>query len=466
MLLRYLVLLTALFIFTDVFCQEDSLRNVQIHSIKIAGNRHTKSYIILRELNIRSGDTLKYKDFQKKLTKGLAQIYNTSLFVQVTSDTQLINTTSVDIYIFVKERWYIYPLPEFQIVDRSYNEWIQKYHSSLSRVNYGIKFVDYNLTGRKDQLRVSLFDGYSREVGLNYTAPYSNPKLTNGFTFGTGYAQTRELAYKTSFDNQLLYYTKNHFVRNSWNIQAGYSIRKAIKFSHNFLVRYNYINQDDSTITTAYNVHFLNSGSAKAGFTDLIYTFQYQDADNITYPLIGSTAKMMVQKRGFGWAGGLNMFSIQGEYDRYFSLGRKWYLAVQLAGMIKLPFTQSYINQQAFGYGKNYMQGLEQYVIDGVADVVGKINFRKELAKFSVPTIFKKSKTFNTIPFKIYGKVFGNAGYVYAQDEFASRLNNKFLYTSGVGVDIVTFYDVQIRLEYSFNQLGQKRLFLHNEKGF
>lgn len=465
-MLRYPILLIAILVFSEAYSQDDSLRTIHVHSINIVGNKLTKSYIILRELNIKAGDSLPYKDFQKKLTKGLEQIYNTTLFVQATSDTQFINRQTVDLYIFVKERWYIYPLPEFQIVDRSYNEWIQKYHGSLSRVNYGIKFVDHNLTGRKDQLRISLFDGYSREVGLSYTAPYSNPKLTNGFTVGTGYAQTREIPYKTSFDNQLLYYTKSHFVRNSFNIEAGYSIRKAIKVSHTFTIRYNFINQDDSTLSPIYNPHFLNTSSAKAGFTDLIYTLQYLDADNILYPLTGITSKIVVQKRGPGLSGGLNMVMLQGEYDHYYALGRSWYTAIQFLGMIKLPFTQPYINQQSLGYGNNYIQGLEHFVIDGVADFVGKVNIRKELVRFSVLTFLKKSKTFNTIPFRIYGKVFGDGGYVYAQKEFSSRLNNKLLFTSGLGLDIVTFYDIQVRLEYSFNQLGQKRLFLHNEKGF
>jgi hypothetical protein len=56
--------------------------------------------------------------------------------------------------------------------------------------------------------------------------------------------------------------------------------------------------------------------------------------------------------------------------------------------------------------------------------------------------------------------------YSYNKEEFVSRLNNKFLGSTGIGVDIVTIYDLQIRLEYSLNQLGQKRLFLRNEKGF
>jgi hypothetical protein len=39
------------------------------------------------------------------------------------------------------------------------------------------------------------------------------------------------------------------------------------------------------------------------------------------------------------------------------------------------------------------------------------------------------------------------------------------LYSLGGGFDIVTLYDLHLRLEYSFNQLGENGLFLHNGAG-
>jgi hypothetical protein len=40
------------------------------------------------------------------------------------------------------------------------------------------------------------------------------------------------------------------------------------------------------------------------------------------------------------------------------------------------------------------------------------------------------------------------------------------LYSGGLGIDIITFYDVVIKLEWSFNQLGQNGLFLHRKTIF
>ena len=445
---------------------QDSLRNIAIHKITIVGNRQTKNYIILRELEIKQGDSIIYNQLNKKITKGIQQIYNTTLFVQVTIDSQYISHNEIELYVLLKEKWFIYPLPEFQIVDRSYNEWIQKYHGSLSRVNYGVKFVDNNLTGRIDQLKITLLNGYSRDISINYNAPFANPSLTNGFFIGGGYAQTREIPFRTSFDNQLLYYKKDQFVRNSWNIQTGYTIRKFIKRPQSISIKYNFLNIDDSISTGKYNPNYLNTISTKKGFVDLLYTYQMIDVNNVLYPLNGYTTSIQLQKRGLGFQGGINFFSLLAEYDQYKALRNKWYTSFQLQGMIKLPFDQPYINQQALGYGSAYIRGLEAYVIDGVADFITKFNLKKEILNVSIPTIFKRSKTFNTIPLRIYAKTYVDAGMSYTKEKFNSMLNNKFLYSGGVGIDLVTFYDLQLRIEYSFNQLGQKKLFLHNEKGF
>jgi len=40
------------------------------------------------------------------------------------------------------------------------------------------------------------------------------------------------------------------------------------------------------------------------------------------------------------------------------------------------------------------------------------------------------------------------------------------LATAGIGLDILTLYDIHIRLDYSLNQLGQKRLAVNNRSGF
>ena len=118
-----------------------------------------------------------------------------------------------------------------------------------------------------------------------------------------------------------------------------------------------------------------------------------------------------------------------------------------------------------FGYGDMYLRGLENYVIDGVAAFLSRQTLRRELIRFSIRT-YLKSKSHDRIPFRIYARTFADAGYSYNKTFTANSLTNRMLYTAGVGVDIVTFYDFILRFDYSFNQLGENGLFLHIKNEF
>ena len=113
------------------------------------------------------------------------------------------------------------------------------------------------------------------------------------------------------------------------------------------------------------------------------------------------------------------------------------------------------------------MQGFEYYVTDGVAGGYVKTTFTHKLFNFFVkaPEV-KKSKESQRIPIRIFGKVFGNTGYVHNPQAGDNSLPNKMLYSGGFGVDILAFYDFVIKLEWSFNSLRQNGLFLHRKTMF
>ncbi|MBA2561967.1 MAG: hypothetical protein H0V14_03485 [Chitinophagaceae bacterium] len=436
-----------------------------LRNIVINGNKKTKDYIIKREMDIKSGDSILTSTLSEKIEVIRQYIYNTTLFVNVRVEPFLLDAFQFDLIVTVKERLYIFPVPQFQLVDRSLDEWLVKYKGSLQRVNYGMKFVHYNLSGRKDQLRLYIINGYTRNISASYNAPYSNAKLTEGFYVGAGYAQTKEIVYKTNYDNSYAHYKNGKFVRDYWYINGGYTIRKAIKKTEIISGGYSHLQVSDSIISSSLNPGYFNSNSTSQGIVDLAYTIQYTNVNNILYPLEGRSGYFSLQKRGLGLTGGINMFSLEGEYNKFIALGKQWYTSIQLTGKIKLPFKQPYINQRALGDKNSYLRGLEYYSIDGVAYSMAKFNLKRQVLNFSIPTFFK-SKTYNKIPFKIFAKAFTDFGYVYSEERPITRLNNKLLYSAGVGLDILTLYDIHIRLEYSINQLGQNRLATTNKTGF
>ena len=163
----------------------DSSAKLYIKNIIVKGNKRTKEYIILREIQFQKGDSLVISTINQQLEQARQQVYNTTLFSEVKFETVILSAFDMIVTVDVKERWYIYPVPQFKPVDRNFNEWIKTYNASLKRVNYGLKFVHYNLTGRRDQLRIFLLTGFSRDFSFSYNAPYSNAKLTEGFVVGS-----------------------------------------------------------------------------------------------------------------------------------------------------------------------------------------------------------------------------------------------------------------------------------------
>ena len=95
-----------------------------------------------------------------------------------------------------------------------------------------------------------------------------------------------------------------------------------------------------------------------------------------------------------------------------------------------------------------------------------KTTFLREVVNTNIHIPSGKIKKLNNIPLRIYAKIYGNAGYVYSPDPQTNFLNNRMLYSAGIGFDVITLYDFIVRFEWSFNQLGQNDLYLHRKNYF
>lgn len=449
----------------NALLSSDSSRKVCIKNLVVTGTKKTKIYIVYREIHFKAGDSLVISTLYKELEQARFQVYNTTLFNDVKFDALAVDSFNIDITVRVTERWYLYPVPQFQLVDRNFNEWWKTYKRSFDRVNYGIKFVHYNLTGRRDQLNLYLINGYTRNISFSYINPYSNAALTRGFILYGGYFQNREIPYKTDSANKIMLYKKSDFTRNTLYAGAGITIRKGLFKKHTITVSYTHFTVDDSVIHAKYNPDYFNDPVSSKDILEVSYALSYSNVNNISYALTGKTAYLGIVKKGLGFTGGINMLSIEGGFNRYYSMGKNWYSNIQLYGKIKLPFKQAYINQRGLGYGDNYLRGLEYFVIDGVVIGLAKSTVKKKIVSFSVPFPFFP-KLFTKIPFTFFAKTYADMGYVYNHQSNYTKLNNRFLYSGGFGIDVLTLYDINLRFEYSFNQLGQNGLFLHNQSGF
>ena len=439
--------------------------NIIISSFNVTGNKHTKGYIILREVPFKVGDTLDKNKLADIFKQARNQVYNINLFTEVHFDSIPLPDSSLQVNIKVKERWYIFPTPQFQLFDRNFKEWIKTYNADINRVIYGVKFVHYNFSGRRDQLKFSLLNGYARNISASYSAPYSNSKLTKGFGVSAGYTQNREVGYLITDSNKLKNYTKEGFVRNNFNASFNYSKRKGFFKSTGISIGFNFINIDDSILNIKYNPTYFNDKKNHQLIFDIGIGVSYTNTNNNNFPQKGIIYNYGISKRGLGFTGGINALTLSGSFAKFYTHKHNWFSAIQSSALLKLPFEQAFINRRAVGFGSLSLRGLEVYLIDGVAAAVTKYTLSKKVISFNIPIPFK-IKSLSSIPVSIFAKTFTDVGYSYLQSKYYSLLNNKLLYTGGFGLDLLTFYDLVIKVEYSFNQLGEKGLFLRGKGGY
>jgi len=383
--------------------------------------------------------------------------------------------SSLQINITVKERWYIFPIPYFKPIDRNPNQWLVEQRASLDRVNYGLKFNWENVSGRRDKLRFNYVNGYTRQFLLYYEQPYADRKLQHGFLAGISYARNRQLAFATDSNRQVFFPSGNNNITNlitsSWRAEAGYTYRPGVKERHTFRISYGVETVPDtisSLIRDNYNKGFLSyfsNDASRQPYGELSYLYQYFDVNNIAYPWKGFAFNTQFIQRGLG-AKGMNLWQIKAKAGRYIAVNNKTSFAVVGMGLLKLPFRQPMYNLQAHGYGDLFLRGLEYYVIDGVMAGIVKTTVRREIMEIKMPTLIIRNEKYKKIPFKIVGKVFADAGGVHLPFYTNSILNNRLLYTWGAGLDILSYYDFAACFEYSFNQLGEKGLFLHLRRDF
>lgn len=430
--------------------------SVIIGEFRIEGNNRTKDHIITREIPFRTGDTLSLEALYKKMRKAEENIYNTKLFKSVNVLPGSLESGALTILIKLVERWYTYPFPYIELADRSFNVWLHEYNASFDRLSYGIRFIQENLSGRNDNLEIKATMGFNHQVNVLYTSPYLSRAMQSRMRFEGGTLYSREIPYATGTDNKQLYYQGTRMNWRQWFLSAGYLIRKGINKKEWITFRIDDISLAD-TITTL-NPAFFYGNPRHQVIPALSYKLRYDDADNIIYPLKGYNYEFNLKKQGAGWNGDVNSLRISALANYFHPLGNDWFASIGLSGGITLPFDQPYYNTKAIGYEKDVIRGYEDYLIDGHAFVIGRSDLKKRFYHFDIPTPIQAGGL-NNIPFTFYAKVFSDVGHSWSNH--TSQLGNRWLWGGGIGLDIVTIYDICLSINFSINSQGKKGVYFH-----
>jgi outer membrane protein assembly factor BamA len=439
---------------------------VTINNITITGNKVTRDKIITRELVKKKGDTVHVDLLDYFAIRSQQNIFNTQLFIY-DSVKYVMDTVSrtADITIKVKERWYIIPSLILEIQDRNFNSWWLT--KDPFRTNYGVALDWNNVTGSRDNFTFIFRRGYSEKYGASYRIPYINKAQTIGLNFSYSYSRNNEVAFRTD-SNALMFHRDYHkYMRFEHEGKVGISHRPDLYQRNVFELLYVETTVNDTI--PQLNFDFLGAGKKRIDYLSLQYRYSFDKRDNKPYPLIGWAVDFTAVKDGFRFKDDatIDNMSVVLSVKRHQPIWWRIFVATQIKGRYmnteKLPY---YFNR-ALGYS-DFIRGYEYYVIDGQNYLLMKNSIKLQIVKTRVfeMKFLKRFPQFSTVPFAMYFNLNADRGYV--QDKFYGKnnsLSNSWQFGYGAGLDIVTYYDIVLRFEYSINKLGQSGLFIHMNAG-
>jgi len=459
-----------IFLFSFLICSSQSIDSSAFYKVSricVKGNHKTKNKIILRELpaELRDSMPLRSVDFFKKRSEH--NIFNTQLFVYDTVYTCIDHRDkTIEIDVVVKERWYIWPVPVFEIQDRNFNSWWAT--KDLFRINYGFALGWENFSGVKDNLVLLFQRGYTEKYGFSYRLPYLNKKQTLGFNLLYVFGRNNEVTYNTEANVPRFVRNYTKYLRKEHEAKAGIIHRPNLYEQSTLELVYRNSAVNDTVVKI--NPDFFSYGLKSISYGSLQYRYTYDNRDNKVYPLNGWAFDMWAVKDGFNYSESspVNLMYLTASLRKHTKFSEKFYLANLVRGRLMNTDKVSYNFNRALGYS-DLVRGYEYYVMDGQRYFLTTNSFRYRIIKPRVaePYLLRRIKQFSTIPYYAFINVFFDAAYL--EDKFYYRYNklaNSWQYGYGVGLDFISYYDLVLRFEYTMNRQFQRGFFIHLTSGF
>lgn len=439
----------------------DPESTIKVGKIYVTGNTKTRLEIILRELDFKEGEELKLADFAEKITLDQQKLTNTRLFVFVELVPLFMSETEVDVLVRLQERWYIFPLPIFKLADRNFTEWWVNQRRDFSRVNYGLQLIHTNLTGRNDRFRIRGQFGFAKQLSVSYQIPYVNADQTIGLGFSSSFTTNKTVGVNTS-GHRLQFIESENVIRKAFTTSGTLTLRPSFYTRHS--INLGYVRSSVNDTIRTINPEYHRQNESVQEYIRLSYTFTLDKRDYIAYPLTGSLLTVQLNQFGLGTFNDFDMLTSRLTFAKFIDLKGKFYFANRTDLYNNFARDIPYITRAGFGYRPDFIRGYERFVVESNQFISNRSSLRFKVLE-GVQELNRRSliNQFRTLPYAFYLKVFMDAGYAGAPLPSTSNsfLNNEWIGSIGLGIDIVTYYDFVFRLEYSINREGSTGLFFN-----
>lgn len=433
----------------------------KILTINYLGNEKTKDFIIARELTFKAGDFVNENSLDSIIQINEENVFNLGLFldVKITFDTLAGNLTNC--YIKLTERFYTIPGFSMELADRSLNEWWFLHNHQWNRFLFSFTIFQKNCRGRNETFLFSAQTGYSNFIKADYLKPYLFSSKKFGINFQFQFLSNKEIAYQIDPENNLLkYFRSTHAIRQRTKTDITLTFKKDIYQLHQFSFTFS-TNKINDTICML-NPKYLYNSLNKLNYFSLIYQYQLNKTNIHFYPTSGFSFYSSI---AYSYNPLLNYFNLETNAAFYQKICRKLLYASSVDLLMNITQKESYLLSSSLGYSGIFPRTFELNLIKGDKIFLFKNEIKTILLDKMYKIGFLKWKKFNTIPIRVYPKLFADIAYTADNGQFKNyKLNNIIIGGAGIGIDLVSYYDLVFRIEAGYNSIHQKTLFFHLNK--
>lgn len=427
-----------------------------VDTIRFEGNEVTKEQVLLRELTFIQGDTVATTSLDSLLEDSRKRLFNLRLFHYV-KYSYICEGGRVQVVFSVQERYYLYPIPIFDIADRNFNAWLEK--KDFGRLDYGFLLVRKNFRGRNEDLRFRLQHGFNRRVEFVYRNPYLLPSLRLGADVGVSDYRSRTISYNVLRNKQAFFEQEQGVPIQRTSVFGAIYYRENVQRQSIFRMSYQFEKISDTV--AALNPAYFGNGETNRKSVRMEVTRVVNLRNNFVYPLTGRYMDFGVGQVLFLGGTGSPYTTLRAKFTTYHRLSEKFYYNVGAEAQARFSKEYAFTDNLALGY-RSQVRGYELFVIGGQHYGLFRQGLTRELFNINAIRLkFIKNPKLNAIPLAVYLNAFTDAGYTVDKhfDEL-NPLTNRVLFGTGLGLHVITFYDIVGRVEYTFNREGARGLFL------
>lgn len=457
-----------------MICWNLNASDIRITEILILGNKITKDFIILRELPFSAGEIFTEEALIKHLQVATENLNNTSLFNYVYTDylpdisaviSEADGMNALDyagyksciVTIRVEERWYLWPQLSIKFEDRNLSNWLHE--KDFSRLTIGAGVWLDNIWGLRHTLSNFNYLGFQKGFRLSYSNIAIDKKRTQMLSFHVASLYKKTINVISENDKVIYVKDPDNYLDRTFEGDINYSYRPGIRNTHRVNVGFQRIHLGDTVLKI--NPHYWGTDKLTNNLFKVTYTFSHEHRDYAVYPTKGyftNTEVKTIAADDFHFFYGSLILRLQ----YYKDLSTRWFWSSRLNAGVTFRNKQANFLDRNVGYDEKNIIGYDYYVIDGPHFAILNNDIRFCLMPKRIFNVgsWDKLRKFSKIHFALYAKLSYDMAYI--NDKYrqpSNTLANTYIWGSGIGLDLATYYDIVLNCSYAINKIGERGLF-------